>query len=142
MRIRDGSSDVCSSDLNLVLTDTFLAEHAERLAHDPRLGVPPKTEPATVILDFGGPNVAKPMHVGHLRASIIGDSLQRLFRFVGDRTVSDVHMGDWGLPMGMLISEIAHRRPDLPYFAPDAAGPFPDESPVSLEDLEDRKRDR
>ncbi len=123
--------------LNLTVTDTWLAERTQQLADDPRLGVPVKADPATVILDFGGPNIAKPMHVGHLRASIIGDSLQRLFRFVGDRTISDVHMGDWGLPMGMLISEIALRRPDLPYFAPDATGPFPEESPVSMEDLED-----
>ncbi|MEM1398989.1 MAG: arginine--tRNA ligase, partial [Pseudomonadota bacterium] len=83
---------------------------------------------------YGGPNVAKPMHVGHLRATIIGDSIKRLFRHAGYEAIGDIHMGDWGLPMGMLISEIAERRPDLPYFDPDAIA-FPTEPPVSLDDL-------
>jgi arginyl-tRNA synthetase len=122
--------------INLSVTDAFLADQLNRLAADPRLGVPDKDRPDTVVLDFGGPNIAKPMHVGHLRASIIGDCLQRLFAFVGDRTISDVHMGDWGLPMGMLISEIARRHPELPYFDPDFAGPWPEESPVGMADLE------
>ncbi len=122
--------------INLTLTDALLGSHIAATAADDRLGVQARSEPLTVILDFGGPNVAKPMHVGHLRASIIGDSLQRLFRFLGDRAISDVHLGDWGLPMGMLISEIRHRRPDLPYFDEGHSGPYPDVSPVTLEDLE------
>lgn len=121
--------------INLTLTDAALAEHAAGMAEDARLGVPLKT-PETVILDFGGPNIAKPMHVGHLRASIIGDSLQRLFRFAGDRTVSDVHMGDWGLPMGMIISALEIDHPEWPYFVEGAQGPFPDDSPLSMDDLE------
>ena len=123
--------------INLTVTDDHLAEHINRVADDARFGVPARERPATVILDFGGPNVAKPMHVGHLRASIIGECLQRLCAFVGDSTISDVHLGDWGLPMGMLIDEIARRRPDLPYFAADLDGPYPTEPPVSLEDLEE-----
>lgn len=122
--------------LNLTLTDEALARYANGLAGDDRLGVPDKASPRTVVLDYGGPNIAKPMHVGHLRASIIGDSLRRLFAFAGDRTISDVHMGDWGLPMGMLIAEIASRQPDLPYFQEGATDPFPVESPVSMDDLE------
>lgn len=122
--------------LNLTLTDEALARYANDLAGDDRLGVPDKASPRTVVLDYGGPNIAKPMHVGHLRASIIGDSLRRLFAFAGDRTISDVHMGDWGLPMGMLITEIARRQPDLPYFREGATGPFPAGSPVSMDDLE------
>ncbi len=90
--------------VNLSLTDTFLATHLNRLTEDERLGV--ERKPAqTVILDYGGPNVAKPMHVGHLRAAIIGDALRRLFLFVGDRALGDVHLGDWGLPMGQVIAE-------------------------------------
>lgn len=89
-----------------------------------------------VIVDFGGPNVAKAMHVGHLRSSIIGDALQRHFRFAGFDTVSDVHLGDWGKPMGMLIVEVKRRQPQLPYFDPDYAGPYPETSPVSMDDLE------
>ena len=89
----------------------------------------------TVVIDFAGPNVAKPMHVGHLRATIIGDSLRRLFRFVGHRVIGDPHFGDWGLQMGQLIAELEHRRPDLPYFDPDSTGPYPDDPPLSLDDL-------
>ena len=122
--------------INLTVTDDFLAAQADILAADPRLGAAETTEPQSVILDFGGPNIAKPMHVGHLRATIIGDCLQRLFRFAGHKVTSDVHMGDWGLPMGMLISEIAIEQPDLPYFDDSADGPYPAESPVTMEELE------
>ena len=139
LRARGIFSDVSLAGpgfINLTLTDDFLAERLNAVAGDARLGMPDK--PAeTVVLDFGGPNIAKPMHVGHLRASIIGDSLQRLFGFCGDRTISDVHLGDWGLPMGMLIAELANRRPDLPYFDPDYSGAYPADSPVSMEDLEE-----
>jgi arginyl-tRNA synthetase len=107
--------------VNISLTDEFLAAHLNRLTDDARLGVARK--PAeTVILDYGGPNVAKPMHVGHLRASIIGDALRRLFLFVGDRALGDVHLGDWGLPMGQSIGEVARRQPNLPYFDPAQCG--------------------
>ncbi len=122
--------------LNIDLTDSFLAEHINAAMAGARLGCPTRQPPRTVMLDYGGPNVAKAMHVGHLRASIIGDSLRRLFAFAGDRTVGDVHMGDWGLPMGMLITEVRHEQPDLPYFDPDDTGPFPEESPVTIADLE------
>jgi arginyl-tRNA synthetase len=121
--------------INLSLTDAFLGEWVGRIALDPRLGVPEKS-PETVVLDYGGPNIAKPMHVGHLRASIIGDAIRRLFAFAGDRAIGDVHMGDWGLPMGMLISEIEIRQPDLAYFDRNSAGPYPEQSPVTLAELE------
>jgi arginyl-tRNA synthetase len=90
----------------------------------------------TVVIDFGGPNIAKPMHVGHLRSSIIGDCLQRLYRTNGWRVISDVHLGDWGLQMGQLISEIEIEGPAPIYFDPNFTGPYPEESPVSMEDLE------
>lgn len=122
--------------LNFSYSDAVLRERVGALAADPRLGVPAAAPTGRVVLDFGGPNVAKPMHVGHLRSAIIGDALQRLFRHLGDAVTSDVHLGDWGLQMGMLISELEIRTPDLPYFAEGAEGPFPAESPVSLEDLE------
>ena len=122
--------------LNIDVTDLFLAEHANQIAADPRLGCPYVERPRTVVLDYGGPNIAKAMHVGHLRASIIGDSLRRIFAFAGDHTIGDVHMGDWGLPMGMLITEIQRAEPDLPYFDPKFVGPYPSESPVTIADLE------
>ncbi len=123
--------------INLSLTDAYLSGHVKDLCADARLGVAAREEPRTVLIDFGGPNIAKPMHVGHLRSSIIGDCLQRLFAFAGDQTVSDVHMGDWGLPMGMLISELAERQPDLPYFDEGFTGPYPEDSPVTMADLEE-----
>ncbi len=122
--------------VNITLSDAALAERAATLIDDPRSGVVPAGDPMTVIVDYGGPNIAKPMHVGHLRASIIGESIKRITRLAGHEAIGDVHMGDWGLPMGMLISEIAIRQPDLPYVDPDDRGPFPADSPVSLADLE------
>lgn len=122
--------------INISVTDAALAEATAALAADPRLGVAAAAEPRRVLIDFGGPNVAKAMHVGHLRSSIIGDTLQRLFRFAGHDVVSDIHLGDWGLPMGMLIAEIERGDPGAAWFAPDAKGPFPAQSPVSIEDLE------
>jgi arginyl-tRNA synthetase len=123
--------------INLSVTDAFLVADMNRIAADPRLGQPVKDRPEMVVLDYGGPNIAKPMHVGHLRAAIIGDALRRVFHFVGDKTVGDVHMGDWGLQMGMLISELEIRRPDLPYFDSRISGPYPNDSPVTLAELEE-----
>lgn len=123
--------------INLRLNDGYLAQHVQRMAEDERLGASGKERPEHVILDYGGANVAKPMHVGHLRSSIIGDSLKRLLTFYGDRVTGDIHMGDWGLQMGMLITEVQQRFPDLPYFDPDFTGPYPDESPVTMADLQE-----
>lgn len=123
--------------INFSLSNDFLGKAVEALRKDARLGCPEKPAEArqTVVLDYGGPNVAKAMHVGHLRAGIIGDALHRLSRFVGDRPISDVHLGDWGLPMGMLIAEIERRSPALPYFNEGFAGPYPKVSPVTIEEL-------
>lgn len=90
-----------------------------------------------VIIDYGGPNVAKPMHVGHLRSTIIGESLKRLCQFVGHEVIGDIHMGDWGTQMGMIIYELSLRSPELPYFDLQFKGPYPEESPVTLEDLQE-----
>lgn len=123
--------------INLSVTDDYFAAAMNRVAGDARLGQPTKAKPDVVVLDYGGPNIAKPMHVGHLRAAIIGDSIRRIFKFIGDETIGDVHMGDWGLQMGMLISELEIRRPDLPYFDASVTGPYPAQSPVTLTELEE-----
>jgi arginyl-tRNA synthetase len=118
--------------INFSLADDFLAAETGALLDDPRHRFPAVT-PQRIMMDFGGPNVAKRMHVGHLRSSIIGDSLQRVSRFLGHDVISDVHLGDWGLPMGMLIAEIRRRRPELPYFAPGGPdGPVDDGITVDL----------
>jgi arginyl-tRNA synthetase len=118
--------------INFSLADEFLARETGAFLDDPRHGCP-RVEPMRLMLDFGGPNVAKRMHVGHIRSSIIGDSLQRCCRFLGHEVISDVHLGDWGLPMGMLVTEIRRRWPDLPYFTPGGPdGPVEDEITVDL----------
>ncbi|MGB0384495.1 MAG: arginine--tRNA ligase [Ardenticatenaceae bacterium] len=121
--------------INMTLTDEYLASYIREIASDERLGVAPVANPQRIVLDFGGTNVAKPMHVGHLRASIIGDSLQRILRFAGHDVVSDIHLGDWGTQMGMLIIEVQRRLPDLLYFNGAYTGPYPEESPVTIDDL-------
>lgn len=122
--------------INLTLADEFLAQFAAAIAADARLLCLPTAVPARVVIDFGGLNIAKSMHVGHLRSSVIGESLQRIFRFVGDAVVSDIHLGDWGTPMGMLICELRRRSPALVYFDAAYRGPYPGVSPVSMTDLE------
>jgi len=121
--------------INIDVTDEALALRAHTLAHDERLGAPDSGTGKSVVIDFGGPNVAKSMHVGHLRSSIIGDCLQRLYRANGWRVTSDVHLGDWGLPMGQLISEVEKRGIAPVYFDAAFTGPYPQESPVSMDDL-------
>jgi arginyl-tRNA synthetase len=122
--------------INLTLTDDDLARRLAAALKDDRLGGWQTPAPDKILLDYGGPNVAKPLHVGHLRAAIIGESLKRIFRFAGDAVVGDVHLGDWGLPMGQLITELQHEQPGLVYFDTASNGPYPDQPPVSLVDLE------
>ncbi len=122
--------------LNLDLTDAALDARAGVLVNDKTLGAPGTGAGKTLVLDFGGPNIAKPMAVHHLRSTIIGDCLQRLYRANGWKVVSDVHLGDWGLQMGQLITEIEIMGIAPIYFDPNVVGPYPDESPVSMEDLE------
>ncbi len=121
--------------INITVTDEHLGDLIAAVAGDARLGVPAPASPRRVLVDYGGPNLSKSMHVGHLRASIIGESLKRLFRFAGHDTWGDVHLGDWGMPIGQLIIEMERRRPDLPYFDADSAGPYPEEPPVTLDEL-------
>lgn len=121
--------------INLSVTDDTLTVWANRITADRLLGFAAAAEPKTVIVDYAGPNVAKAMHVGHIRATIIGDSLARLFSFAGHQVIRDPHFGDWGFQMGLLIAAIEQENPDLPYFD-DGAEEFPSASPVTLEDLQ------
>jgi arginyl-tRNA synthetase len=121
--------------INLNLTDEAIARLATQDAAAPSLGFPATTNPENVIVDYAGPNVAKAMHVGHLRATIIGDSLARLFSFAGHKVTRDPHFGDWGFQMGLLIAAIEVEQPGLSFFDP-AAETYPTESPVTLDDLQ------
>jgi arginyl-tRNA synthetase len=130
------ASDVAGPGfINVRLAPAALAARAEQIAADPRSGARKVETPRRVVIDFGGWNVAKEMHIGHLRSTVIGDSLQRLFRFMGDAVISDVHLGDWGLQMGQLINEVKLEQPGLPYFDASFTGPYPEQSPVSMDDL-------
>ncbi|MCC6142587.1 MAG: arginine--tRNA ligase, partial [Candidatus Hydrogenedentes bacterium] len=123
--------------INIMLNDEWLAGQVSAIAADSRLGCPKADPPRKIVLDFGGPNVAKLMHVGHLRSTIIGDSLQRILRFVGHEVVSDVHQGDWGTQMGMVITEVQRRWPDLPFFQEGFQGEYEGELPFTNDDLEE-----
>ncbi|WP_269714503.1 arginine--tRNA ligase [Caulobacter sp. NIBR2454] len=120
--------------INLKLADTALSERAAEIAADERAGAS-RIDARRVLVDYAGPNVAKPMHVGHLRASIIGESIKRIYRFRGDEVLGDAHFGDWGFQMGLLIVALQDEGTAAPFMA-DGDGPFPAESPVTLEDLE------
>jgi arginyl-tRNA synthetase len=136
-----GSELIASADvagpgfINLTPAQTVFEARARDIAGDDRAGAITTDAPRKILIDFGGPNVAKPMHVGHLRSSVLGDSLQRMFRFRGDDVVSDIHLGDWGLQMGHLITELREEQPDLVYYDADFAGDYPSEPPVDIEDL-------
>jgi arginyl-tRNA synthetase len=123
--------------VNIDVADAELRSRLDRLAGDDRLGVPVVESPRRVIVDYGGANVAKDLHVGHVRVALIGESIKRMFGFVGHDVVGDVHLGDWGAPMGQLIAEMEDRFPHLPYFDPHHQGPYPVESPVTIEDLQE-----
>jgi arginyl-tRNA synthetase len=119
--------------INMSVTDAWLGRQAR--LEGPLAGGQPESGQA-VMVDFGGPNVAKPLHVGHLRSAIIGDCLQRLHRALGATVLSDIHLGDWGTQMGMLIEAVREEQPSLPYFDARLSGPYPAAAPVSLADLE------
>ncbi len=122
--------------INVFVKAAAISGKLTQLAADSHFGAAEELADHKVMIDFGGPNVAKSMHVGHLRTAIIGDSLQRIFRFKGYEVVSDAHLGDWGTQMGMLIEGLKKRQPDLPYFDPSVTDNFPTESPVTIQDLE------
>lgn len=124
--------------LNLKLHRKYLAEYLQEMAQDTeRLGCGKCENPRTIMIDYGGPNVAKPLHVGHLRSAIIGESVKRIGRFMGHTMIGDVHLGDWGLQMGLIITELRERKPELVYFQEDYEGEYPKEAPFTIAELEE-----
>lgn len=121
--------------INISVTDDFLAKSLLEISNEGHYTCQDGHHSEKVVIDYGGPNVAKPMHVGHLRSSVIGECLKRLCRFMGDDVTADIHMGDWGTQMGMLIYELKRLQPDLPYFADPLPAEFPKEPPVTIDDL-------
>ena len=123
--------------INLNLSDAFLANYLEQMRTAKDFGVQKIGAGQTIVVDYGGANVAKPLHIGHLRPAIIGEALKRIHKFMGYNTLGDVHLGVWGLQMGLIIAELQERQPELCYFDPDYTGEYPDEPPLTLSDLEE-----
>ena len=123
--------------INLKLSDAFLKNYLEEMRTAEDFGITKVGAGKTIVVDYGGPNVAKPLHIGHLRSAIIGESLKRLHKFFGYNTIGDIHLGDWGLQMGLIITELQERQPDLPYFDADFTGEYPEEPPFTISELEE-----
>ena len=122
--------------INLKLSDSFLQNYLEEMRTCEGFGVNKTGIGKTIVVDYGGPNVAKPLHIGHLRSAIIGESIKRLYKFFGYNTIGDIHLGDWGLQMGLIITELQERKPGLCYFDADYTGEYPEEAPFTLAELE------
>lgn len=124
--------------LNLKLNNEFVASYISKMQEDTeRLGCDKVGNPKTIMIDYGGPNVAKPLHVGHLRSAIIGESIKRIGKFMGHNMIGDVHLGDWGLQMGLIITELKLRKPELCYFDENYEGEYPVEPPFTISELEE-----
>ena len=123
--------------LNLKLNAAYLADYVSDMFAADKYGVEAPEKKEKIVIDYGGPNVAKPLHVGHLRPAIIGESVKRILRYAGHEVIGDVHLGDWGTQMGLIITELQERKPELPYFDESYTGEYPAESPFTLTELED-----
>ena len=123
--------------LNLKVKEAFVGDYLNEMRGSEKFGLEPVAHPKTIMIDYGGPNVAKPLHVGHLRSAIIGESIKRMGRYVGHTMIGDVHLGDWGLQMGLIITELHKRKPELVYFDEAYEGEYPEEAPFTISELEE-----
>ena len=123
--------------INLKLSGAFLQNYLEQMRTEPDFGIEKPGAGKTIVVDYGGANVAKPLHIGHLRPAIIGEALKRMHKFLGYNTIGDVHLGDWGLQIGLIIAELQERQPELPYFDSDFTGEYPAEPPFTIAELEE-----
>ena len=123
--------------INIILSEDFMSDYLNKMAGEDKFGYVPSVTDKTVIVDYGGANAAKPLHVGHLRSAVIGESVKRIQRFAGNKVIGDVHLGDWGLQMGLIIEELRDRKPELPYFDENFTGEYPAEAPFTISELEE-----
>lgn len=130
-------SAVAPGFLNLKVSEKFLSGYLNEMAASEKFGVAEPEKKETIIIDYGGPNVAKPLHVGHLRSAVIGESIKRILRYAGHDVTGDIHLGDWGLQMGQIITELQVRQPELPYFDENYTGEYPEEAPFTIAELEE-----
>ncbi len=123
--------------LNLKVREDFTADYLNQMRAEPKFGLNMPEEPNHIIVDYGGPNVAKPLHVGHLRSAVIGESIKRIAKYAGHEVLGDIHLGDWGLQMGLIIAELQERQPELVYFDESFMGDYPEEAPFTISELEE-----
>lgn len=123
--------------LNLRLSEEYLLQVISQMAEEPKFGLEMPEKAKKIIIDYGGANVAKPLHVGHLRSAVIGESIKRINRYAGHQVIGDVHLGDWGLQMGLVIMGLKERKPDLIYFDESYEGEYPEEAPFTISELEE-----
>lgn len=130
-------SAVAPGFLNLKIKEKFVKEYLQAMRADAKFGLQMPEKTKKIMVDYGGPNVAKPLHVGHLRSAIIGESIKRICRYAGHEVIGDIHLGDWGLQMGLIITELQKRQPDLVYFDESFTGEYPEEAPFTISELEE-----
>lgn len=123
--------------INIKISTKFLADYINEMREADRFGIEESEKKETIVIDYGGANVAKPLHVGHLRSAIIGESIKRTAKYLGHKVIGDVHLGDWGLQIGLIITELKHRQPELVYFDESFEGEYPTEPPFTMADLEE-----
>lgn len=123
--------------LNMKIKEDFLISYLSEMQKEDKFGYEESGKGKKIVIDYGGPNVAKPLHVGHLRSAIIGESIKRICRYAGAEVIGDIHLGDWGLQMGLIIYELSLRKPELPYFQDDYTGDYPTEAPFTISELEE-----
>lgn len=130
-------SAVAPGFLNLKLRESFLTAYIKEMRSSEKFGLKEPEKPKKVVIDYGGPNIAKPLHVGHLRSAVIGESVKRILRYGGHEVIGDIHLGDWGQPLGLVITELKERQPDLVYFDDSYTGEYPKEAPFTISELEE-----
>lgn len=123
--------------LNIKVKESAVSDYLKKMAESERFGLEPPAKKEKIVMDYGGPNVAKPLHVGHLRSAVIGESIKRIARYAGHEVISDIHLGDWGLQMGLIITELKERKPELVYFDENYTGEYPEEAPFTISELEE-----
>ncbi|MCM1124672.1 MAG: arginine--tRNA ligase, partial [Eubacterium sp.] len=130
-------SAVAPGFLNMKVKESFVKDYLQEMRDSEKFGLEMPGQVKKIIIDYGGPNVAKPLHVGHLRSAIIGESIKRICRYAGHDVIGDIHLGDWGLQMGLIITELQARQPDLIYFDDSYEGEYPTDAPFSISELEE-----
>jgi len=136
-KVFDKVEAVAPGFLNLTLNSAFVGDYVRKMRNSKKFGLEETEHAIKIVIDYGGPNIAKPLHVGHLRSAIIGESVKRIARYMGHTVVGDIHMGDWGQPMGLVMNELKIRKPDLVYFDENYTGEYPAEPPFTVSELEE-----